>query len=400
MKPFVLVVSRGVPSPSAPLLGQFELDQAKALRDAGCTVVVAAMDVRSVRRRRRLGLSSLEVEGIPVEVASVPLGAPPAPLLLAAMKPIWKRLYRRVVERHGVPDVVHAHFHQWGAPVVEATPEPRPLVVVTEHSSKLTADPVPRDADHLARVACRADRVVAVSHPLAEVIRRRYDVTATVIGDVIDTTVFSPEPRVAHQGIRLMSCGNLIARKRFDLLVEAFHRAFLGWDDVSLDIVGDGPERTRLQARIDELDLGQRVRLLGRLDRPAIADLYRASDGFALLSEHETFGVVWAEAMAAGLPVVASRSQGPEDFVTDDVGLFAREGVEGAAAALRTLVLRLDQYDRDVVSAHIGVRFAPEAVAAQLLALYREGLAARGADAPTPEPGDGDADPGELGAES
>lgn len=378
-KPFVVVVARGLPSPGSPLLGRFELDQAQALRAAGHPVVVASLDVRSLRRRRRLGLSRTEIDGLPVVQYAVPLGALPAPVLVRLMGLAWRRLYRAVRTAHGRPDVIHAHFTNWGAAVVGSGRRAGdPPVVLTEHSSKLMADPIEPEVLAVAERAMAADRVLAVSGPLARVLDDRFGVGAQVVGDVIDIDTFVVEPRVPQARVRVVSCGNLIARKRMDLLIRAFHRAFEGRDDVELQIVGDGPDRDALQGLITGLGLDDRVQLLGALPRTELAALYRRSDVFALLSTHETFGVVWAEAMSAGLPVLASRAGGPEDFVTVDTGVFlpselpGRPDVEGAATALRRLVDTRANYDPQVVRAVVTVRFSPAAIAEQLGRVYAE----------------------------
>lgn len=376
-KPFVVVVTRGLPSPSSPLLGRFELDQALALRAAGHRVVLASLDVRSARRRRRLGLSTATVDGVDVVQYSVPLGALPVRALIPAMSLAWRRLRKAVGQRHGRPDVIHAHFTNWAAAVVGGGRRAGdPPIVVTEHSSRLLADPVAAPVVWAAQIATRADQVIAVSSALGDAIQTRFAVPVEVVGNVIEIDTFTPTPRIGHDRVRVVSCGNLIERKQFDRLIRAFHRAFEGREDVELQIAGEGPDRERLQGLIDGLGIGDRVTLLGSRTRPELAALYRASDVFALLSTHETFGVVWAEAMAAGLPVLATHSGGPEDFVSDDTGLFVapnqpgRPQVEAAADALARLVQTRDQYDPQVIRAVVSVHFSPQAIAAKLGAIY------------------------------
>jgi phosphatidylinositol alpha-1,6-mannosyltransferase len=117
----------------------------------------------------------------------------------------------------------------------------------------------------------------------------------------------------------VLGLSRLVPRKGFDVLLDAVR----GLDpDVQLVIAGEGRDRGRLERRARPL--GARVRFLGRVPDAALADLYRASDVFAMLCrdrwgglEAEGFGVVFAEAGACGIPSVAGRSGGAPDAVRD-----------------------------------------------------------------------------------
>ena len=95
-------------------------------------------------------------------------------------------------------------------------------------------------------------------------------------------------------------------------------------------------------------------------------------DAFVLASRRETFGVVYIEAMAAGLPVIATRCGGPEDFVTEENGILIP--VDDAAAltdAMEHMMLHRREYDSASISADIRRKFAPETIAARLTDIYK-----------------------------
>ncbi len=131
---FIVIVARGVPSERTPLWGIFELDQARALRAAGHRVVIAALDVRSIRRRRPFGLRHEVVGGIDVHTASIPLGRVPTAIDQAVLDRAFDAVYGRIVARHGPPDIVHAHFTKYALAASRSQHRDDFTLVATAHN--------------------------------------------------------------------------------------------------------------------------------------------------------------------------------------------------------------------------------------------------------------------------
>ena len=107
---YVLIIARGFPTIGNRGLGIFELDQAKALKAIGCKVVYAAIDVRSVRRRRKWGYEERTIDGVEIHAVNIP-GGKIYPALLNRMRVAGLGyLYRRISAKHGHPDILHAHL--------------------------------------------------------------------------------------------------------------------------------------------------------------------------------------------------------------------------------------------------------------------------------------------------
>src|SRR4029077_3110479 len=169
-------------------------------------------------------------------------------------------------------------------------------------------------------------RYVAISHYVADRIRRYYNREATVVYPPVDTEFFSPatslvsEPAGGDRYALIVSA--LVPYKRVDLAIEACRLA-----GVPLRVVGDGPERPRL-AHASPPD----VTFLGRRSDEDVRELYRGA-AVTLLPGEEDFGIVPVEAQACGSPVLAPRRGGAlETVVADETGVLVDEPSAAAFA--------------------------------------------------------------------
>ncbi len=139
-------------------------------------------------------------------------------------------------------------------------------------------------------------------------------VSTSVIHNGVDVDRFHPAEGEREQPI-ILSVGNLIPTKGHDLLLRAFADVQKRFPHVRCQIVGDGPDRSRLQALARDLNIAQRVHFLGRQSRDQVADAMRRCSVFALPSRYEGLGCVYLEAMSVEKPVIACRGQGIEEIV-------------------------------------------------------------------------------------
>jgi glycosyltransferase involved in cell wall biosynthesis len=126
---------------------------------------------------------------------------------------------------------------------------------------------------------------------------------------------------------------------------------------------------------IAEYKLTEQIFLMGLRDRKEIAKRMHESDCFVLASKLETFGVAYIEALAAGLPVIATNCGGPEEFVCKDNGiLIAVDDVQGLIDAMLKMYNESDKFDRETISKEIVDKFSPETIAKRLTEIYRDVL--------------------------
>jgi glycosyltransferase involved in cell wall biosynthesis len=140
--------------------------------------------------------------------------------------------------------------------------------------------------------------------------------------------------------VRILTVGRLLALKGHALLLQAVAGVRAAGAEVELTIVGDGPERERLEVLTRELAIEGHVRFAGAVGRDRVASHYAAADIFCLASFAEGVPVVLMEAMAAGLPVVATRVAGIPELIRDEeTGLLVSPGrADLLAGALMRLV--------------------------------------------------------------
>jgi glycosyltransferase involved in cell wall biosynthesis len=237
------------------------------------------------------------------------------------------------------PDVVYAHFLvPAGALAALAAAVARAPLVLTAHGRdvrNIGGIPGVREATRLA--ASRASAVVAVSDFLRqELVLKLPELEGKV--EVIDCGVDlvrfrGRDPQEARarlewegEGPFVLFVGTLEARKNPVRLARAFERLEAG----QLAVVGDGPLRAALEGH-------PRVRLVGRIPHPRVADWIAAADVVAQPSMLEPFGQALLEAMASERSVVATRVGGPPEFVTPDAGVLVDPlSVDEIEAGLRT----------------------------------------------------------------
>lgn len=193
----------------------------------------------------------------------------------------------------------------------------------------------------------RADRVVVPSRYSASIAHALYGVPAdrlAVVPEPIDLAEWRRRFAAAQKPARalptVLAVARMYPRKRLQDLLRAAAILRERIPAARVRIVGEGPESARLRTLHATLGLGETVTFLGDISRQALAVEYVGADCFCLPTVQEGFGLVFAEAMAAGLAVVACRAAAVPELVEDRrTGLLVnRESPEELAMALETLL--------------------------------------------------------------
>lgn len=375
----VMIVSHGIPSEKYPISGLFEFDQAKALKKKGINVKYFIVDLKSIRRFRKFGITRGVKDDIEWLSYSIPVGA--VPLWIRNIIGLYtlRKLYNIAYCDELSPDVIHAHFFEMGYISAKISKKHSIPLVITEHSSILNEDNTDESILHYAMDAySKADACVAVSKVLAKNIYKKTGVKCKTVHNMVDTTLFSNIILTKHEGFRFLTVGNLVDIKQHDLLIDAFSLVHKKFRNTRLDIIGGGLLHDKLVKQISDNHISDCVTLHGMKSRNQIAEILGCSDCFVLSSRSETFGVACIEAMAAGLPIVSTLCGGPEEFVNKDIGILVpNNDYHRLAEAMIEIIVKRHKYSAERIKEYAQEAFAPSVIADQIIKIYRDAIEGR-----------------------
>jgi glycosyltransferase involved in cell wall biosynthesis len=365
------VFPRAEGDPTAPFL----LRWAQALSGAGAKVSVVAPHDAGLPPRHVVG-------GIPVRRARYApdrwerlayrgrmdeLARGAAAPLLAGLAASLAAAVRAQV-RAGGPDLLHVHWWLPGA-VVARLARPGIPVVLTVHGTDVALlERRPALAVLAGWALAAVDRVEAVSTDLAERLERATGRPADAVAPM--PLAIEPQPLRAREdgALHVLAAGRLVADKGFTDLVAAVARLR---PPVSLTIAGEGPQRRALAARASTLDVD--LDLPGALSPGDLAHAYACADIVAQPSHREGLGLVAAEALATGVPVVATDAGGVRDLLPRQE-LLPPGDVPALSAALAAVAADLPAARAQAArrGAAIRTRLSPESVGERAVRGYQQ----------------------------
>jgi len=384
----ILFVPSWYPADEADFSGSFFLEQAAAIVQAGHQVGVAAVKgipvyARADRRARISGIRHTVESGIETYRLDRVLPFPKVPggnqrVMLAA----WRTLLNRYIAENGRPDVLHAHAMFPGGVITHALSDEFKIpFVVTEHRPISLERLAERwNGVHGRRAALAASSLVAVARGFATELNQAY-----AIGE--DKWQYVPgllSPQFQDIQARPVPAGPFIfghvshldPGKRVDLLLAAFADHFADAQDVRLRIAGGGVHKDELAELAAQLGVGDKVDFIGPVPRNRIVEEFNASHVFVLPSAAEAFGTVLWEAMACGLPLVATKTWAGRNAVTPENGLLVDiDNQAELGAALVQARETFESFDAEAIRATCVEHCGRETFVAQYEALYAKAIA-------------------------
>jgi len=377
----ILVIANGYPDEREPQWGCFEKDQAVALANFGHQVSIMYVDGRFRLHWRCIGINKKNFHNYSVyQIFYLPLGWLKFNLTYKiyyyAVKRMLKKLYKEYCKDNGIPDVIYAHYI-WNIAYATSLKEiDRTPLVGIEHWSGMTSPTLSIIAKFYGDIAySNADTLLAVSQSLQTQIKRHFGKDSTVVYDMLGQEFITPKvlKREVDDKFTFVAVGSLIHRKGFDVLISAYAKSNLASKGCRVIIVGEGPEKNRLENQTNEFGISDYVSLVGRKTKEEIIRIMMKSHAFVLSSRAETFGVVCIEALSQGLPNIATVCGGPEEFINDKNGLLIpTEDIDAMAEAMCKMYENYSQYDNAAIANECLGKFSPQVIASQLTEIFNE----------------------------
>jgi teichuronic acid biosynthesis glycosyltransferase TuaC len=299
---------------------------------------------------------------------------------------IWKAVgyaaFNEYQIKYGQPDLIHAHgrFLTAGALALEIKKSIGIKYLYTEHSTYFQRKLVPQDAVPICKeVIENACIYTVVSPSLLKHVEHVLNLSlpqARIIPNVLDTIfekpLFKPDNTKPQFIFTLIAA--LEYKKGIDILIDAFQQCLLTKPNIRLNIYGAGSLMNVIQKTIVDNHLDDKIKLLGKKTKEEVIKILdEDTDAFVLPSRMETFGVVVIEALSRGVPVVATRSGGPEHIVTKACGLLVEPGNPALLAeAMLRMIDVFDQYDRNAIRSYALSKFGSEVFFQTMQKTYQE----------------------------
>lgn len=377
----LLVLPRWYPHPADPQNGSFIAHFAKAMANRVAVTVIFPYPAADPQSAEVIDYGDCIEIRVPYQEAS----ASSTPSILIKAGQVFR--YRRallhgvsiMLQHHGKPDIIHAQIltrtafyahrfaKKWNIPWL-----------LTEHNSELYT---PKNIAWPRRITMlkmcrRADKLVAVSDALARALTQftgRKDIE--VIPNLI---AFSKMPPISWEN----STGKLQIAAVCDLVddvknISGLLRALRSVVDellpFELHIVGDGPDRNRLETLARELKLESYVQFLGRMEHTEVLRFLPNIDFLVVNSHRETFSIVAAEAISFGKPVIITRCGGPQEWFKPQYGIMVEPNNDGElATALVKMAQTHGSYSAEELAAEIRVQFDPKKILDTYQNIYQQ----------------------------
>jgi glycosyltransferase involved in cell wall biosynthesis len=371
----ILFITAWYPTKENPVSGIFIREHAKAVSLSGDEVIVIHSERAKTHIKGPYKFSETLEEGI----RTIRISYFHSPFRsVNYLFYLWSilRISQKLMGTGFKPEVIHAHIYSAGVPAVIIGRLYGIPVVISEHWSGFPQKELTSIEKRMAKFAMNhAQWILPVSRSLQRGIEA-YGIKGRfrIIPNVVDATLFYPKGKEERHACpkRILFVGSLKPVKGLPFLLHALARLRQTRDDWHLDIVGDGPARREYETMVEASRLSEKVIFHGMKSKQEVSEFMRKADLFVLPSLAETFGIVAAEALATGVPVLATRCGGPEEFITDEVGRVVSPGsVDTLCEGLNDMLSNLHLYSPDRITQWAYGIFSPEQIGLAIHSIYQ-----------------------------
>ena len=377
----IMVVPSWYASPNEKVHGSFFKEQFQALQRSGEKVTVAyneiwpITDVGKIKEKtgkvfdKEYGLRTYRFRNYNF--------LPKNPNMFKFFNRRMERLYLEIVEKEGKVDIIHAHSAFWGgiSAAYVANKYNIPFVL-TEHSSLKYSMYVKKSYEPWIKNAYNsANCLIAVGNGLKEEMKQYTKNEITVIGNMVDFSMFIPKKKKKSKDINLFSLAYLVPEKGIDRLIKAFAEAFKDENNIKLRIGGYGNKEEEYKNLSSDLGMNEKITFLGEVKREDVVKEMNNCDGFVLPSEHETFGVVYIEALSLGKPVLGTKNGGAEDIIKDFNGILVEnKNHEALVEGLKNFVKKIPEFSEKEIRENCINSYSEKVIIEKIKEVYKKVL--------------------------
>ncbi|MDX2432723.1 MAG: glycosyltransferase [Bacteroides sp.] len=371
-----------IPSWYPPDGGYFFKEHSESISNMGYEVDVLVMRVIGIRKLLQAGISAIKPMKVEDEnglgvARSVYLKIPGSEKqnIKAWSRKVLK-LYASYQKEYGKPDLILAHSVTWAGYAASLIRKQYniPYLIVEHRSFFVWSTPEARKMvkpyylPFFEEAFRNCNTLVPVSGSLMNGLSQLMpwlEEKAVIIPNMIREDMFLP-PEIARESNPFVFfwAGRLEHVKGIDVLLEAVH---LLKQKIKAEFVvrlaGKGSLRTQLESQAKELGVNKEVLFLGRITREEMQTEMQGANCFVLPTRYEAFGAVLIEAMAAGLPVIATRSGGPDTIVTKENGLLIDSNDPSQlASAMEQIIASYNSYSSQLIRGSTIAQYGQTAV--------------------------------------
>ena len=373
----IWVIGRNYPCKNNNMSGSFELEQAKMLAKYGNEVCYLACNLHYKRKGIPRGFHKMEEDNVTIYTFSKIWFPERLRFVFSnSYYKNWKYILNRVESLEGLPEIIHVHYPTMltSDKAVFEYKDRGVKVFATEHWTKVQKEELNKnEQNQLANYVKKSNAIICVGEPLKKAVQRiagqKDDIF--VIPNVV-TKEFCLHDNNESNCFTFVVTGRMVKHKQFDKILLAYSNLVKLTAATRLVLVGDGPERNKLEQLSEKLHLADRVKFTGSLSRKETAKQVSQSDCLICYSNFETFGVPVIEAWACGKPVIASNRLGFLEYWTDSLGVIVDvSDTKALEHAMEKMILSCSKYDRNYISHYAQENFGENAICSKIISLYK-----------------------------
>lgn len=372
----VLFIPSGYPNEVYPMSNTFLQEQVMALAKSGHYIILLNVAQKGIRKKKGKLEKKITITYPGQNIVEYRtwiytcLQERLPNLYVARCEKALYKLFNKAFSIEGRPDIIYAHFGFYAGYIASKIGKQYDIpVVVQEHYSYLMGtNTSPSIIGYIGAAIHNSELYSCVSNNLRKSIISKInlsyeDINKLIVIENMLNNKFVFSKLEDNKKFIFLSVGNMNPRKNFRLLVEAFCLAFKPDDNVELRLGGDGEEREKLMHFVADMNRNNQIVFLGALSREEVYEENRKSHCFALMSQKETFGIVYREALAVGRPIITSNHGGFDEPIDSRDGIQVNSfDAQEVAKAMRFIKDNYAMYDLHQISNRCLSQYSEEVI--------------------------------------